>query len=168
MNKGEEYRNPGEYTYYSDLNPDTAESDPKPKKKGGLFRNRSLLILLLDVALLLLVFLLYQIFARGAQDTVSIGNFRYSLSAFSFEDTVYASLKILNTDQEPTPDAAAEIAFKYGGDETPVRTILLPSPEGEEEYARTVLEWNPDYVTIKALIRTGEERAEIKARIRQE
>jgi hypothetical protein len=168
MNKSEEYRNPREYTYYSDLNPDTADSKQKPKKQKGLFRNRSLIILLLDVALLLLVFLFYQIFARGAQDTVSIGNFKYSLSAFSFEDTVYASLRILNTAQEAEQGKTADIVFRYGNTETSDRTVLLPPAPGGEEYIRALLERNSEHGTVTALIQTGEDSAGITARIRQE
>jgi hypothetical protein len=168
MNRGEESKTPGDYTYYSNYVPEKNEEAPKKKKKKGFFKNRGLVIILLDLLLLLMVFLLYQIFSRNVQDTVTVEGYHFSLSAFSFEDTVYVTLKIINKDAELGGSDLVTVYFQYGETKTAERTSLLPGRKDEEDFIRTTLNALSEVPDVTAVITMKNEERRISTNIRSE
>lgn len=95
----------------------------KETERGGVFRrNRALLITLLDLAVILIMFVLYIVFIRPNQGTAEIDGFAFRLHAFEYDARVYVSVEITAVDR--TNDAG----LVSGADSLVVATF----PDGQE------------------------------------
>jgi hypothetical protein len=86
--------------------------DPEPIGRGGIFRNRTLLIIFLDVVLIFIIFgaanLLFPIF--GSRSTIEGNLFR--LRGVEVEDTVLMTLVVLRQSQDPPRESGVfEVRF---------------------------------------------------------
>lgn len=91
--------------------------EPEASEKGGIFRNRTLLIIFLDVVLIFIIFgaanLLFPIF--GSRSTIEGNLFR--LRGVEVEDSVLLTLVVLRQSEEPPAGSGVfEVRFALEDD----------------------------------------------------
>ena len=129
------------YSRAERLGRDEDAADERPK---GLFkRNRSLLIVVLDVFLLLLMFVLLQFLFRPGTTSKRVGDFTFTVTAFVFDNEVYATVEALAlSDWNATSGESALLTLRFpDGSEV---TDVLPSAAGESTVVRSVFAYDGD------------------------
>jgi hypothetical protein len=119
-------------------------AEPK-EESGSIFRrNRSLVIILLDVSLVLLMFLLYLFIFRPQLDLVEIGPFQVTGTAFSFDDGIYITVTTTLTDgdREPRTGGASLVTVQWPDGSTV--TDALPVDPEYPTVTRAVMPTEPD------------------------
>lgn len=99
------------------------------KRRGGVFRgNRSLTITLLDIALVLLMFLIYMFFLAPDDEParVEVGGYLLGASGFVFEGNVYATVVVQAADESSPREGADSLVRVTYPDGTTI-TDVLPS-----------------------------------------
>lgn len=106
------------------------------RTKGKVFaRNRSLLIILLDIVLVLVIFGLYRFILVPRLATTNYEGYELRLRAFEFEDEILVSLRVRAGAEEPNP-VEAELIFQVapGGPEQSIERLFPSAAEGEQTY----------------------------------
>ncbi len=137
------------------------------KKRGPFRKNRSLLILFLDVLfILVLVFVIVPILNRSASTSELMG-YKMQFRAFLYEDSTFLSLKI-----EAREDIAAmeqnmvTVRFSLeNGDETEKIIDVLPENKGESRIYRGQLDGGEGKQKALARVTIGNEYTEINTEI---
>jgi hypothetical protein len=115
---GEETREPGHYVYhYSREERLSRKPQEAPEADGFIKRNRSLLIVLLDIVLILVVFVLYLLFFHTAPTSTEMDGFIVDGNAFVFDGDIYLTLSITrggNAVLVPQDDMLVEVSFPGG------------------------------------------------------
>ena len=187
----EEYRDPGKLHYHYDreermhsLSPSIIERMEKKDSsgKGGLKkplfrRNRSLMILLLDIIIILfLYFLILPLLAiRGGPPVEQIEHSPFELNGFVFEEKSLLSLNIERVAvSEKTEDADEEgktitVVFSVEGTEKTVKAIdVLPEEEGSSRIIRASIPYNGEEKKAFAEISFGDETSVVETKLRPE
>lgn len=119
---GDETREPDRFVRHYDREERLALKHDREPERGGLFaRNRSLLIILLDIVLVLVMFVLYLLFLRPDTVVTQIDGFTLGGSAFVFDTEIYLTVTIGRSGDAPLLDGAetlVRIAFPDGADVT--------------------------------------------------
>lgn len=98
--------------------------------EGGIFkRNRSLLIILLDILLVLLMFLLYVLFLRGDAGTVRFNGYRADGSAFIFDEQLFVTVTVERTQEDPVTAGEESLLRLRFADGTEMSDVLPTDPE---------------------------------------
>lgn len=117
--------------------------EPEPTEKGGLFRNRTLLIIFLDVVLIFIIFgaatLLLPVF--GSRSTIEGNLFR--LRGVEVENVVLMTLVVLRQGEEPPRESGIfEVRFALEDQTGRVQEVsgwvadVLPTVPGERRVLR--------------------------------
>lgn len=130
--------------------------------KPGLFkRNRSLLVILIDILIILLIIVVVIPFI-GREDNVARNNgYTFTFGGFVFEDKSLFNVKITNSAKEESGENKTKtvaITFSVGGTERTVTvTDILPGP-GKERIVRGTIPYDGTDREAQAVVRyQGEE-----------
>jgi flagellar basal body-associated protein FliL len=162
----EEYREPGKYHYHYDreerirrLSSHIRERETEPSgmfKKGFFKRNRSLLLILIDILIIVLIAVIVIPFVGNtAKSTASADGYYYSLRGFVFEEKAFLSLKV--EAQQDAPERAEEVVraiFTLEHSHRQVETVdVLPIGKGEERLIRATIPFSGESTTAYVAIR---------------
>lgn len=151
---------------YSTLAPDIVNRDSQ--KKRGLFRkNRSLLILFLDVLfILVLAFVIVPLLNRRASITET-GNYKMQFRAFLYEDAVFLSLKIeAAEDIKAMEQNTVTVRFRLAeGEGSETLIDLLPEQKGEIRMYRGKIDGGEGKQTAFAEVTIGDTTTELKTEV---
>ena len=115
---GNETRAPGQFVLHYDREERLSRKQRKAPESGGFFtRNRSLLIVLFDIVLVLVMFGLYLLFFRSAPTSTEMDGFIVDGNAFVFDSEVYLTISITrgsNATLNPQDDMLVELSFPGG------------------------------------------------------
>jgi hypothetical protein len=187
----EEYRDPGKLHYHYDreermhsLSPSIRERMEKSDspKKGGLKkplfrRNRSLMILLLDIIIILFLYfiILPLLGIRGGPSVEQIQDYTFELNGFVFEEKSLLSLNIERVAvSEKKEDGSEEgktitVVFSVEGTEKTVEAIdVLPEEEGASRIIRASIPYNGEEKKAFAEISFADESAVVETKLRPE
>ncbi len=136
---GDETREPDRFVRHYDREERLALKQDHEPERGGLFaRNRSLLIILLDIVLVLVMFVLYLLFVRPEPALTQMDGFTLGGSAFAFDAEIYLTLTVGRPADAPLLDGAetlVRVAFPDGS----VLTDTLPTDTEYPTIVRHVL-----------------------------
>lgn len=187
----EEYRDPGKLHFHYNREErmhylpenirDRMERNESAGKRGVkkpfFKRNRSLLILLLDVIIILfLYFIILPLLGLGGSPSLErIDDYTFELNGFVFEEKSLLSLNIERVDisGENTENAGEEqtitVVFSVEGTEQTVRAIdVLPEEEGASRIIRASIPYNGEEKEAFAEISFRDEKAVVKTELRPE
>jgi hypothetical protein len=115
----------------------------KPRKSGILKGNRSLLVLLLDVILILVILAVFRFVIPLFAGQTALGGYSISLKGFIYDNQIYATLKIHKKigEESRTPDTnIVEVTFKTADGENELQVSdLLPLHSEQDRFIREVL-----------------------------
>lgn len=140
---------------------------PKPPK--GLFKalvHTSHGKFMLGAVALSLVVVLVVVFFGERANVKSAAGITFTLSAFSFEDSVYVSLKAHENKNAENLPLSADIIFSALSEEkqTVSRQENMLIYEGNEEFCRTIFT-DYDIMSVHAQIRVGGESVALHTRV---
>ncbi|HIW36320.1 MAG TPA: hypothetical protein IAA30_04995 [Candidatus Treponema faecavium] len=129
----------------------------------GLFRSlvqtRMSRTLLIVIVLMVLFIGFYGVFSSGSA-AAAVGGIPVSLSAFSFEDTVYASVRFDEAAAEEQTSVSVRFCFLIDGGTVFAETEESEIYTGKELFLRTTIT-DYDIVTVTAAVMAGEEQTEL-------
>ncbi len=129
---------PEGYQFYSSREERLAGREEPVRETGSIFRrNRSLLIILLDIVIVLLMFVLYLLFFQP-ETGVQVGPYTIEGTGFSFDDERYLTVTIeIEPEREGFSggDTLVEVEFPDGV----ILTDVLPSSPDFATVVRHVL-----------------------------
>lgn len=103
-----------------------------PEHPSGLFRrNRSLLIILLDIVVIIIMFILFTFIFNPGRSWARVGDYRADLTTFVFDGEVYVSVEVSRVRERSEPVTGADTLVKIrfpGRDEL---LDVLPSVRGD-------------------------------------
>jgi len=128
----------GEYRFYSSREERLAGREEPVRETGSVFRrNRSLLIILLDIVIVLLMFVLYLLFFQP-ETGVQVGQYSIEGTGFFFDDELYLTVTIeLDPDREAASGEASLVEAEFP--DGVVLTDVLPSSSEFETVVRHVV-----------------------------
>ena len=169
--KQEESRDPGELHYHYDRAVRRAglpERLRQTRPKGFLRGNRSLVITLLDLSVLLILFVIVWFFVRSGGRGDALEGYELAARGVVFGDRVFASLSLEPQNEEVSGGiVSAAFGFDAGAAEVTV-TDVLPEPGEEARVLRTSIPLDPEAKQIVILVRIGEEIKEVTADLEPE
>jgi len=128
----------GEYRFYSSREERLAGREEPVRETGSVFRrNRSLLIILLDIVIVLLMFMLYLLFVQP-EAGVQVDGFTIEGAGFLFDDDLYLTVTIEiepGREADPGGESLVEVVFPDGS----ILTDVLPSSPDHPTVVRHVL-----------------------------
>lgn len=173
--KQRETRYPGElYFHYNredrlkSVRPEITSRLEGCKPKKGLFRkNRTLMIILLDVLVIILLYFILMPFLNKRAQTAELAGYEMKLRAFLYEDTTFVSLGITHTGAEGNADGElAHVRFYLEEGENGVEVIdILPEGLEEERILRTQLEGGKKKKRVYAEVRIRGETETLRTEI---
>jgi hypothetical protein len=187
----EEYRDPGKLHYHYDredrlhyLSPNIRERMERNEsagkqglKKPFFKRNRSLMILLLDVIIILfLYFIILPLLGLGGGPSLDrIDDYTFELNGFVFDEKSLLSLSIERADMSETNETHAgegqtiTVVFSVEGTEKTVRAIdVLPQEKGASRIIRASIPYNGEEKKAVAEISFGDKKAVVETKLRPE
>lgn len=140
-----------------------------PKKKGSIFnRNRSLAIVLIDIALIVVIYIIFSLVFNTEPTSESYGGYNFSLRAVAFADEVLCTVRV--TQQEPEEGVAgvpATVRFSSGGGSA--ETIdLLPTGNTSERLFRARLQRSEAANEVRATVEIGDHSFTIETQVVEE
>lgn len=141
----EEYRNPGEMVFHynredrmKSLSPEIQNRKPKSILKG----NRSLIILLIDILVIIILYVILTPLLRGPGETVVQEGYRFGLEAFVYNQECLVRLKIELEKEEdeveiPPHQLVNVIIFLEDHNLSDETADILPQEEGESRILRS-------------------------------
>lgn len=157
-----ETRYPGELAFHynreerlQSLSPEVM-SRLEGRKSTGLFKkNRTLMIILLDVLVIIFLYFLLMPFLNKRAQTAELAGYEMKLRAFLYENTTFVSLRITNPGTEAEEEGEmVSVRFYLEDAETDVEVIDILPAEGEEErILRTQLEGGKKKKRVYAEVR---------------
>jgi hypothetical protein len=143
----EEYRNPGEmvFHYNREERIKSLSSEIRDRKPKGILKgNRSLLILLIDILVIIILYVLLTPLLRGPGDSVVKEGYRFSLEAFVYNQECLVRVKIdlekveKEEEQEIPPHQLVNITTYIEDHNLSVETAdILPQEEGDTRILRS-------------------------------
>ena len=144
--KGPETHEDGQLNYHynrKEREVSAARNLGKPQKSGILKGNRSLLVLLLDVVLILIIMAVFRFVIPLFAGQTALGGYSLSLSGFIYDDQIYGTLKVHKKAGDQTGPAdinIVEIVFKTADSEDGLLVSdLLPVDSEKDRFIREVL-----------------------------
>ncbi len=148
----------------------------KKKKPESIFkRNRSLAIILVDLAVILLIYFIYIFFLAPDASTARMSSYEFRLRAVQFGDDVLVTLAVESLAEAGTPSVAGEgilevvLSDQDGGEllrliETP------PEPGGERVIREIIPNYRPprEQGRILAEVRLGEGQLRLQTSVSRE
>lgn len=136
---------------------------PMKERGGSLFRsNRSLVILLLDITILLIVFGIWWFFLRTPTDETSVDGYRIELSARLQDGETVATLTIRNSGSDRGSELF-DAELSASGVDAETRQDVLPLPgdlrvlriswDERLEDVRATISWSDRSVDIRTVVR---------------
>ncbi|MFW5737511.1 MAG: hypothetical protein ACOCYX_01250 [Spirochaetota bacterium] len=123
-----ETSDPSQYVFHYDRVERLGDRADRERPTGGIFkRNKSLLIVLLDIVLVMMMFLLYILFLRPEPGVVQAEGYLLDGEAFAFDEEVFVTVRIEPSARE---DRAVPGGSGTGSDEG------AEPPEGEASLVR--------------------------------
>lgn len=139
---GKESHQPGETVFHYDREERLQFLSPQIRERGFLpksifKRNRSLLIILLDILLIAMIFLIFSLIG-GFQSKENYDGYTLDFKAFEYNGKIFLTLKMTDiTDGAGRENNLVEAFFKLGKENARVTEIL---PEGGARVLRTMFE----------------------------
>ena len=169
--KREESREPGSLHFHYDREKrreSLSDRMKQPKRKGFLRGNRSLLITLLDLSILLILFaIVWGFFGSGAREN-RLEGYQLTCRAVVYNDQVLVSLRVAPADDEVFGDTI-RASFRYpGGTSRTEVSDILPSSGEDERVLRAALPLDPDARKVEVDVYIGESSKTISSRVDQE
>ncbi|MFW6213960.1 MAG: hypothetical protein ACOC8L_13755 [Spirochaetota bacterium] len=158
-----------EIRYHSSREERTAGREAKHPRGGFLKRNRSLAIVLIDVAFVFVVFLLFRFLVAGDPASGRLGVTEFSLEAFEFDREVYVTVTSETADERPFIEDAARVFSVEFPDGREV-TDILPTAIGVNVEVRAVFDidaidsFEQDRI-VAVTITVADERLELNTRV---
>lgn len=119
----------GDLHFHSSREERLAGREQPEKVNGGVFAgNRSLLIIMLDVLLVLLMFVIYLLFF-GPEAGVRVEGFRIEGSGFAFGEDLYLTVTIEAAEAIPAASGEATLVRVEFADGTSVTDVLPTDPD---------------------------------------
>ncbi len=151
------------YHYKREERLGTVGHRPMRERSGGIFRrNRSLLILLLDLTIIVIVFGIWWFFLRTPTDETVVDGYRIELSARVQDDGTVATLTIRNSGSD-RESALFNAELSASGVEAETQHDVLPLPgdlrvmrttwDERLEDVRANISWNDRSVSIRTVVR---------------
>ncbi len=153
-------QNKGFHYHYSRADRLSIPGAPRLSGKRGILRgNRSLLILLLDVVLILVIVIATRLLAGSpATDRGRIADYSFVLRALAYENTVLATVTASKTSNTRTK-GQVQIKFHFGeGGEEVYSTSQLPTSEQEPLTIATSIPWADGAKILRAEVSLDGER----------
>jgi hypothetical protein len=146
------------------------------KKPESIFkRNRSLAIILLDLAVILLVYVIYLVFLAPDASTARMNSYEFRLRAVQFGDDVLVTLAVQSLSEAGTPSREGEgilevVLSDQDGTEL-VRLVEIPPEHGGERVFRQIIsDYRPprERGLIFADLQLGENGTRLQTSVSQE
>lgn len=144
-NRGEETREPGvSQRHYDPAERRARNGADRPKGRSPLFRNRSMLITILDLIVILIMFVLYLLFIRPNLGTREIEGYELRATAFGFDGQTFVSVQIGAEELQDSggdgaqPSGAGSLVTVRFADGREIEDVLPPA--GEQFVLRHVLD----------------------------
>jgi hypothetical protein len=131
-------------------------------RKGVLRGNRSLLIVLLDVLLIVFMFIIFRVFLYKPQSSAAMNGFEIELSGRVVGESLFAVATIRNEDGEGSAETAY-LTFRLGDDEQRLSS-RLPAERGGVEEAAVLLPYADPEERIEVTVRIGDLERRLSAR----
>jgi len=146
------------------------------KKPESIFkRNRSLAIILIDLAVILLIFVIYILFLAPDASTVRMSSYEFRLRAVQFGDDVLVTLAVESLSDAGTPSLAGEGILEIVlGDQEGVELLRRietpPEPGGERVIREIISNYRPppERGRIFADLQLGENQSRVWASVSRE
>lgn len=124
--------------------------------KGGPFkRNRTLLITLLDISVIVLIIMIVLPFLRKSYEVPDLNGYKLQLTHYRTEEEIFLNLLITNKTKEDVDGATlTEIEFSLeNSDNTIYINDLLPLPEESLTYRISMMDDGSETATAKVSIK---------------
>jgi hypothetical protein len=132
--------------FHCDLN-----KRPKGFFKRAFGRSRSTMLVFLDIGILSLFLIVYQIIAPDDLNVWDYKGFRFVLSAFAYEDKSFVSLRITKQNNDVYRGLPPEIIMTGDKGESEIFIPALPPRRNETAFVRAVLPL-PESMTVSCAI----------------
>ncbi len=124
----------------------------KTKKKGFFRNNKSLVIMLADIVLLLLLFLAFLIYSKISSNTSTINNYNFVLKGYVYDSKALISLTILNTLDSSSAVSESkpfEATITLSGHKDFYKKVydIMPDPKNREITMRAAIPLEDYYTT---------------------
>ena len=131
------------------------------RNAGGIFKgNRSLLIVLLDILLIVLMIFIFKQFIFGPSYQANLAGYRIDLRGYPVENGIMVVIRLAKKVQD-APEGRAFLHFTLGKEEAR-ESLLLPSLEDEPSELKTFLPMPKPEKELKATVRIGEEQRTLR------
>ena len=143
----------------------------KRSRKGFLKSNRSLIILLVDIALICVLFIAYRAFFYRPPYVEKLSGYRLTLRGMALSDRIVASLWVENTSRQEEDPSNLDIErifvrFSAGDEELRVSEKLLLAREEAFELAASLFVRDALRVDfLRAEVQIGQRKAVLKRRL---
>ena len=150
-----------------------ASSDVRNRGKGpkGIFRrNRSLMILFIDILVIVMIGILFSVFGGIFGSSKNYGGYALNLEGFEYDEQVFLRLKITaKRDAEELENNLIEGAFSYGDKTEGVEIAeILPAAKGDSRVIRAVFPKQKGVKHAYAQVIFLDKEYELKAEIKDE
>ncbi len=142
------------------------------KRKRGFLSlvlrgNRGMVFLLVDVAILLVLFLIYSILMAGGDALWNKDGYSFRLSAHAHGDKVLVALRITRRGWDRGEADPPTVAFLSGETSRPAAVPEMPTRRDESVYLRDVLPL-PRTARVQALVEFGKAKKKMSAPVKEE
>ena len=130
-------------------------SEPKTYKGGPFRHNKTLLITLLDIAVILLIIMVVIPFIRKSNEVPNLSGYRLNLSHYRAGEDIFLNLLITNKAKKEA-DGAELIDIEFSmknSDESIYLNDLLPLPGESLTYRTRFLDDGSETATVKVSIK---------------
>lgn len=143
--------------------------DREQAKKGSIFRrNRSLTLILIDVALILVIYLLFTYVFNTQPTTHDYGGYSFTIRAVAFGDEVLCTVRADQKDpEEGVAGAPARVVFE-SGEAREETSDLLPTGQTGERNFRARLPRAEAGEEVRATVYIGEAQFSIETQVTAE
>ncbi len=150
-------------------------NEAKKKPESIFKRNRSLAIILIDLAVILLIYVIYLIFLAPDASTARMSSFEFRLRAVQFGDDVLVTLAVESLSDAGSPNVVGEgilelVLSDQDGAELLRRIETPPEPGGDRVIREIITDYRPprDQGRIFADLQLGENRTRVWASVSRE
>ena len=143
------------YHYNRDEYEKSRHSERPDFKEGPFKRNRTLLITLLDISVIVLIIMVVLPFLRKSYEVPDLNGYKLKLTHYRTEDTIFLNLLITNkTKDEAAGAALVDIEFSLEKNDNSIYVNdLLPLPGESLTYRISFKEDESETATAKVVIK---------------
>jgi hypothetical protein len=143
------------------------DNRPKGFFKRAFGRSRSGMFVLIDIGLICLFFIIYQIIAPDDSGVWNHNEFRFVLSAFAYEGKSFVSLRITKQNNAVYKGLPPEITLTGDGGISETFRPVLPLRKKETAFVRTVFSL-PESRTLSCAISFDGQKQILSADVKEE